>query len=362
MSNIDTININGIFYDRKSIKNLYADISSTDQWVQAIVEFLTNWFNSEDYIISKTSGSTGKPKEIYIPKTSMIESAKSTIAFLNLEKNQTALLCLSPENIGGKMMLVRAIVQNLKIIIVKPSLNPLGFLKENETIDFAAMTPLQIKCVLENNSVSKINNIKKLILGGAPLSKEIENNLQKISSEVYETFGMTETISHIALRRVNGTNASKNFKALKGVQLGLDNRNCLTVHAPKILKKDIVTNDIVEFHDINCFKWLGRIDNIINSGGIKIIPELLELKVSTIYNKPFFITGLKDAKFGEKVTMIIEGEDLDSVTKLLLLNSLKEILPKNHAPKEIISIVNFLKTPNGKIKRKETLDSFLLGC
>lgn len=354
-SNIDTININGIVYTQTNIKTLSKNLENSDQWVLTIIQFLKDWFNDLDFITSQTSGSTGIPKEIKMEKSKMVESAKATISFFQLKENQTALLCLPSEYIGGKMMLLRAMVAGLKLVVIKPTANPFLQLKEEEEIDFSALTPMQMHTALKSEQNHKINNLKTIILGGSPLMNETENLMQNTNSQIYETYGMTETVSHIALRKINGENKSSYFKALKGIHLGQDNRACLTIHAPKLLDNPIVTNDIVEFLDINGFKWLGRIDNIINSGGIKIIPEVVEEKVNTIYTKPFFIAGMPDVVLGQKVVMIIEGEELDSVTKLLLLNTLKEMLPKNNAPKEIYSVLLFSRTDNGKIKRLETL-------
>jgi o-succinylbenzoate---CoA ligase len=356
----DTIHINGIIYTQKNFETLLQNLGNSEPWVLAIAQFLKEWFNDLDYIFSQTSGSTGTPKQIKIEKNKMVESAKLTISFFGLQKDQTALLCLPCEYIGGKMMIVRSIVAGLKLKVIKPSVNPFLNLEEDAQIDFSAFTPMQMQNALQSEQRQKINNLKIIILGGAPLAYQTENLLQNITSQIYETYGMTETISHIALRKINGENKASYFKALKGIQLGQDDRDCLTIYAPKLIVAPIVTNDLVEFVDINGFKWLGRVDNIINSGGIKIIPEVIEEKVNTIYNKPFFIAGITDTMLGQKVVMIIEGEKLDHVTELLLIKMLKEILPKNQSPKEIFAIPFVVRTENGKIKRKETLKQLFL--
>ena len=228
--------------------------------------FLKDWFSISHFIEVQTSGSTGTPKTIFLKKEFVINSAKATGTFLKLEKNTSALLCLPVQYIAGKLMVVRALTLGWHLDFFEPSSNPLK--NVNKQYDFSAMTPMQLE-----NSLSKINLIKKLIVGGGAVSNQLKEKLKNISTKVFATYGMTETITHIALKQLNHLEVQPNFYTLlPNVTIYKDQKNCLVINAPKISESIIFTNDVVDLVATNQFEWLGRFDNVINSGGIKLHP------------------------------------------------------------------------------------------
>jgi len=314
--------------------------------------FLQEWFNTMDFVEVKTSGSTGVPKLIQLQKKHMISSAIATGVFFNLPNKTTALLCMSPNYIAGKMMLIRALTLGWHIDIVEPSSNPLK--NCNRNYDFSAMIPLQL-----NNCLASIYKVKKLIVGGGVVSKELLEKIQPIKTEIFATYGMTETITHIAVKKLNHCHSElveeSNYEILPDVSISKDERGCLVINAPKVSKQLVVTNDLIELISPSKFKWLGRFDTIINSGGIKLIPEQIEAKLTEIISQRFFVAGIPDVNLGEKLILIIEAEN--SLDKDLLLKRVKELenLLKYEIPKEIYYVKQFIETPTKKIDRIKTV-------
>lgn len=308
-----------------------------------IIQFLEEWYNPALTIDTFTSGSTGKPKTIALKKEAMLKSAELTTSFFKLVKHNTALLCLPTNFIAGKLMLLRAQFAELNLISVAPSRNPLKGV--NTKIDFAAMTPMQVKTVINENP-KKLNLITTLIIGGAPVDSTLEKELKQFKTNCYSTFGMTETITHIALKKLNKSN---HFIALPTVSFNKTTDNCLIISAPHVSNIPLITNDKIELLSPTSFVWLGRKDNVINTGGIKVQAEELEFKISqVISNHRFFITTLKDELLGQKIILIIEAESgFDS--KSISFKSLE----KYSIPKAIYTIPKFIETETGKIKRKE---------
>ena len=325
------------------------DFSSSDTLLQFeeklpefIVLFLKNWFSDSKFMKLQTSGSTGTPKILDVEKDKMLNSAKMTCDFLGLKEGNTALLCLPTEYISGKMMLVRAIERRMKLLIQTPSLFPL----ENITkeIDFCAMTPLQVQ-----NSLDKIHYIKKLIIGGASISESLKQQLiqKNPQTKIYETYGMSETLSHIALKSIS-PKREEYFRILDGIKISQDQRGCLVINAPKLNNKTLITNDLIKLKNKREFKFLGRIDNIINSGGIKISPENLEDWIKKFIPNELVFIGIPDINLGEKLVLVLEGkEDLNLKSHILQLPFEKKYLK----PKEIIFIEKIPRTPNNKIDR-----------
>lgn len=344
----------------KSFSSEKEILTYTKNKYQEIFWFLTDWFDDLDFIVSSSSGSSGRPKSIKIKKRHMISSALATGQFFELPAKSKALLCLSTNFIAGKMMLVRALMLGWHLDIVEPKLNPLENI--SKAYDFSAMVPLQL-----HHSLSNINLIKKLIVGGAPISKKMENKIASVESKIFATFGMTETISHIAVKKLNhlsidnkSNDDNSYFKLLPNIEILTDTNGCLVIDAPKISDELIVTNDLVKIYANSQFKWLGRFDNIINSGGIKIIPEQIELMLQEIIFKRFFISSIPDDVLGEKVVLIIEADPKDAKmdsywNRILRLKSLK----KYEIPKEIILVKSFIETETKKIQRRKTLDLLL---
>ena len=307
-----------------------------------IVLFLKNWFSDSKFMKVQTSGSTGIPKILDVEKDKMLNSAKMTCDFLELKEGNTALLCLPTEYISGKMMLVRAIERRMKLLIQTPSLFPL----ENITkeIDFCAMTPLQVQ-----NSLDKIHCIKKLIIGGASISESLKQQLiqKNPRTKIYETYGMSETLSHIALKSIS-PKREEYFRVLDGIKISQDQRGCLVINAPLLNDKILITNDLIKLKNKREFNFLGRIDNIINSGGIKISPENLEDWIKKFIPNELVFIGIPDINLGEKLVLVLEGkEDLNLKSHILQLPFEKKYLK----PKEIIFIEKIPRTPNNKIDR-----------
>ena len=332
--------INGYHLNALDLSRIaYSYIKEGDANEQAIGEFLLDWFDDKEYIEMRTSGTTGLPKRVQLQKRAMIHSALSTGDFFELEPGNKALLCLPVQFIAGKMMLVRSLILGLDLDIVAPSTEPLAL--NTTQYDFVAMVPLQVQ-----NSIEALKNVKKLIVGGAKMDAALEEKvLPLIKTAVYETYGMTETITHIAARRV-GENV---FTVLPNVKIAQDDRGCLVITVPYISDEPVVTNDLVEIIRENQFIFLGRIDNVINSGGVKLIPEQIEAKLIDKISARFFVTGIPDSVLGEKLILVIEGEKQDFAPDFF------EFLGKFEKPKEIVFVPKFKENENGKLLRKPSL-------
>lgn len=313
-----------------------------------VLIFVEEWFSDSKTVSVQTSGSTGAPKVFEFEKSRMLASAKKTCDFLELKEGDSALLCLPIEYISGKMMVVRSILRKLKLEIANPSLNPLENL-ENE-VDFCAMTPLQVE-----HSLDKLYLIKKLIIGGAAVSKNLKSQISNLNlkTQIYETYGMSETLSHIALRKLFPE--VDYFSLFQGIHISQDERGCLTINAPELNAEILKTNDIVEIVDDGKFRFIGRADNVINSGGAKIFPEQLEALVKKEIPNELVFLGIPDEVLGQKLILIIEGNDNETINHQL---STINFQPKFHKPKEIIFIDKIPRTPNGKVNRRELLNMF----
>lgn len=315
-------------------------IETKNQFEMQIFDFFESWFSKSDFMQVKTSGSTGKPKIFDIEKSKMINSATMTCDFLQLKPHNIALLCLPIEYISGKMLLVRALVRKMKVIITEPSLKPLENI--DTPIDFCAMTPLQVE-----NSLDKLHLIKKLIIGGAAVSESLKGKLSTIQSEIYETYGMSETLSHIALKKLR-PDTENHFTCFAGINISTDDRGCLKIYAPKLNEEILQTNDLVEIISSNQFKFIGRMDNVINSAGVKIFPEALEALVKKYTPNELVFIGLDDKSLGQKLTLVIEAQESEPLRQQL---STIEYSSKLHRPKEIIFIDKIPRTENGKVSR-----------
>lgn len=308
-------------------------------WEKEILDFWEEWTSDSEFILSKTSGSTGTPKEIQLPKSAMKMSAQMTGEFFGLKEGISALLCMSVHFIAGKMMIVRAIELKLKLFLEEPKSKIL--LKES--IDFVPMTPMQVE-----NSFESLEKIKILLIGGAPLSDHLRARLWKLSTRSFESYGMTETITHIGLKEIS----EEFFTILKDVSVRKDDRDCLVIKTP-YFDDEIRTNDIVELKNTTQFKWLGRFDNVINSGGIKLFPEQIEKKLKPYMKEEFIISSVPDDLLGEKLILIIEGNK----TSDFHLSS--SVLSKYEIPKEIHFVEKFPRTESGKIIRDQIKASLL---
>ncbi len=304
----------------------------------------------------QTSGSTGDPKKIIITREQMIGSASLTERALSLKADDTALLALDPVFIAGKMMIVRSFVTGLRMYAVEPSSNPLEKLPPEISIDFAAMVPLQVKTILESKHPQMIERVKTCIIGGAPLDKTTEEKLKHFNSSFYQTYGMTETISHIALKNLKSEDPVYNI--LPGITISTDNRRCLVIRAP-FLKEEVVTNDVVEIFNSNTFQWIGRWDNIINSGGVKVSAEKLEEAIGKIFTRleihqPFFVYGAPDERFGERVVLVVQSPAPVASSLANAIHSLEHTFSPYSLPKELYEAPGFVFTSTMKVNRRDT--------
>lgn len=306
--------------------------------------FLCDWFSQSPLLDVFTSGSTGEPKRMSIEKKRMMQSAQLTCSFLHLKANDTALLCMSLNYIAGKMMVVRALVAGLNLYLATPSGNPL---KDIDTpITLAAMIPLQVYNSLQNESEKeRLKSIDKLIIGGGAIDPQLEKNLKNFPNKVFSTYGMTETLSHIALRQLNGANQNEHYIPFASVKLSLSEDDALIIDAPLVSKERLYTNDIADLFDDGSFMIVGRKDNIINSGGVKIQIEKLEHLLSSFIDTPFAISSLPDEKFGEIVVLVVVGDEI------IDMQQIEQNIPAYDIPKKTIRIDSIPTTETGKINR-----------
>jgi O-succinylbenzoic acid--CoA ligase len=331
--------LNGVVREGEQLQHFcLQELDQAPEWLAHIYEFILEWLSPEESVEAYTSGSTGTPKKVYLQKKHMIASALKTNDYFGLTANHAALLCLSPNYIAGKMMLVRAFVGGFNLLCVEPSGAPLKQL--STPVDFVAMVSLQAF-----NSISDFNSdIKHVIIGGGAVSSELKAQLRDLPTRFYETYGMTETVSHVAIREIGEKESF--FRAMSNVLFEQDDRLCLKIIAPDICSGDIITNDIVELIGKKEFKFLGRYDNVINSGGVKIIPEEVEKKLEKVLHVPFLISSLPHKQLGEQVVLVVEeGQDLS-------LPDFSLYLLKYQIPKKVVFISNIPLTDTGKVRRK----------
>jgi len=319
-------------------------------------EFLAEWQNDSPTVLVHTSGSTGKPKPLLVEKRRMEASARITCQFLGLKEGDTALLCMPLDYIAGKMMVVRALTCGLRLISVEPK----GCPEWDGPVDFAAMVPLQVWNLLQQ-APQRLQQIRHLIIGGGAINEELAAALQDLSHAVWSTYGMTETLSHIALRRLNGPERSDWYTPFEGVDVSLNEEDCLVIHAPAVHDGPLVTNDIAELSTANCqlstvncqlstqkFRILGRKDNVICSGGIKIQIEKVERLLHPHLHEPYMITKTPDTKLGEQVVLLTESHDIPTIQGIC-----RQVLPKYWQPRMYLSVDQIPITETGKPARAE---------
>ncbi|MCB0489517.1 MAG: AMP-binding protein [Cyclobacteriaceae bacterium] len=348
--------IRGVRFTYQQLIN--GDFIPQSDFEKNVVDFTRLWWGNNNSFEMKTSGSTGEPKTILVTREQMIGSARNTIKHLGLKAGDNALVCLDPAYIAGKMMLVRCFEHELNIILSDPKANPLIDTPSAIRIDFVALVPLQLQQLVKECR-DRLNKIQVVIVGGASVDKHLENDIVNLNCDVYSTYGMTETVSHVALQKLNGNDRSQYFEALPGVDLDVDDRGCLTIEADYLPNK-IVTNDMVDLVDQKRFVWKGRVDNVINTGGIKISPEVIEQKLSSIVLKStiaadYFIGGIEDETLGQKLCLFIEMSSLGHESLEKLKEEAAAMLSKYEIPKEIRLVDKLVRTPTGKINRKESI-------
>ena len=339
--------LKGYYFSTDELKDIgYDFIKEGVPYEVSIGKFIMDWMDKEDHINVKTSGSSGNPKIIQISKQAMVNSAIRTGDFFDVQIGDTALHCLPADFIAGKMMLVRAMILGLSLDLVQPTAQPMKDVYS--AYDFVAMTPMQA-----HHSLGRLHQIKTLIIGGAPIYPKLNEKLVSLHDNCFETYGMTETITHIAVSKLSVP--KKPFRALDGIHLEVDRDGCLVVNAPDITDQLIYTNDLIEMHDEKTFTYLGRRDNVINSGGFKISPEVVEQKLAHHIQFPFFLYGIPDEVLGQKLIMVLEGNDKQAseIEKQL---AACVTLEKFEVPKALYYVSEILRN-NGKYIRGKTVDT-----
>ena len=316
------------------------------EFLQDLDAFLQEWQNDEPTVWVHTSGSTGTPKPMQVEKKRMEASARLTCSFLGLREGDSALLCMPLQYIAGKMVVVRSLVVGLRLIPMVPSGYPLKDLKEAPT--FAAMIPMQVYNTLQvPKERSILMEIKHLIIGGGAIDEALANDLKSFPNHVWSTYGMTETLSHIALRKLNGQDASDWYTPFDNVRIRLSEEGTLIIHAPNVCAEELTTNDIAEINGEGKFRILGRKDNTINSGGVKIQIEQVEGLLKKYLDIPFQITARKDNKFGEIVVLIYNKVENEANIRQVC----EDTLPTYWVPKAYIPVDELPMTGTGKPDR-----------
>ena len=350
-------------------KRTFENLDSNNPYHQKVVGVIDEWTKTKQIIVS-TSGSTGEPKQIQLEENQVKTSIRQTQKAFSLTSETIGFCCLSVEFIAGKLMLLRAWEIGYEVCIVEPSSNPfivlnkkeINYLLSNQTHLFFAFVPLQLTAIFtDNHSVEIINNTKTIVVGGAKINEQLIEKIQSINTPVFATYGMTETVTHVAIRRENGEQKSNYFTTLEGIEIRKNLVNCLEIKGLTTKNNWLTTTDLVEIYDKNSFELLGRIDNIINSGGIKISLEKVEDSIEKILKKlqintPFFCYGQPDEKLGQRLVLYIEIKKTDEILHQIEIG-LKD-LPKFEQPKKIHLLSQFFWTKSGKIDKLKTSHVF----
>jgi len=337
-----TITIQGVTYTSQSFLAAFSNEQPEKGLSAEVIRFLLTWFSSCETMEIQTSGSTGKPARYQVPKSAMIESAINTCRFLELNPREKALICLPMNYIAAQMMVVRALVAGLDIYLTEPVGKPLQH--DNNRYRISSMVPLQVYNTLqEPDGKQKLEQTAILLIGGGPLDIQLENRLKELNNELYMTYGMAETLSHVALRRLNGPDASSWYRPMPDVDICLNEAGCLQIEAPWAVSHPVVTKDMGIQQPDGRFSIIGRSDNLLSTGGMKVHAETLEAIFSQWISVPFAITSLPDAKFGERIILVSEQPVNE--------NLLSRHQPNWQIPKQFVVVPSLPRTQSGKIDR-----------
>jgi O-succinylbenzoic acid--CoA ligase len=342
---------------------LAIDPPPIEPYFRATYDFAQAWLRGESEFVLNTSGSTGTPKPISLQKSQMEASARMTGRALDLPANTQALVCLNTAYIAGRMMLVRGLVLDWEICVVKPVANPLSLFGAAISFDFVAMVPLQLAaCLADESTRPLVERCGKILLGGAPVSWGLESQIQHLKVPVFQSYGMTETVSHVALRRVNGPGRTEAYQILGNIDFGVDDRGCLWVRGAVTNFDTIQTNDLVALKPGGTFLWLGRADSVINSGGVKIMLDKLERIAEGILHKmdvpnAFFLWHEDDERLGQKLVLFLEKMPVVVNVTELLANFADRVDPYE-VPKAVYFVEKFKNTPTAKLDKKATARAY----
>ena len=349
------VHVGGCWHTLESA--LILNPSTLEEHEKNAMIIVRQWLDGKAEFTFHTSGSSGSPKPMTFRRAQLETSAKLTAKVLGLTDGMKALACLDVNFVAGTMMIIRSLVTRMDLMLKPPIANPLKAL--SEAIDFIALVPLQVSAVLRD-SRAKLDAISTVIIGGAPLSRSAMDQLRSHPGACYASYGMTETLTHIALQRLSGPNRQEDFHLLSGIHARTDERGCLVIHAPHLGVEPVITNDQAEFTGAQTFRILGRIDQVINSGGIKIQISQVEKAVEDVLDElgigiRFFIAPKPDDQLGERVCLILEGSPLENTVAAVMMEGVRKRLSKFEVPKEIQYAATFTETSTQKIDRRATL-------
>jgi O-succinylbenzoic acid--CoA ligase len=324
-----------------------------------VYDFMESWQQGQTEFTLQTSGSTGTPKPIQVTRKQLTASALMTGKALQIGKGTRALVCLNASYIAGLMMLVRGMELDWELTIVEPSSNPMIGLPQDAHFDFVAMVPMQLAACLEDSRTQHlVNNLGKILLGGAPVGVSLQKKISDLQIPVYQSYGMTETVSHVALKKLNGREVTGRYFFLPGIHFGTDARGCLFVSGEVTGQEIVQTNDLVEISG-NTFEWIGRADNVINSGGVKIILDIVDGLIAEVFHdlnltNAFFTWYQPDEKLGQKLVLIIEGS-AELVVETDILAEIRAQVSAYETPKHVYFVDQFTKTATDKVDKRETV-------
>lgn len=348
-----------MFYEI-SPKTILQTPAPVDPYFRQAWEFCREWALGKTVFVLHTSGSTGQPKPIQLTRSQMKAGARMTRQALGLEEGNTALVCLNVAYIAGTMMLVRGMEIGMTLYIVPPSSQPFESLPDHLKIDFAAFVPLQVQTLLESeNQRRRLEALKVILVGGAAIGASLLAGIRTLNVPIFSTYGMTETVSHVALQRLNGAEASpESYELLDGIEAETDERNCLRLCGAVTNHEWIQTNDVVVFKDKRHFRIVGRADNIINSGGVKIQLEKVERAFEQAVKGPqrFFAWWTPDERLGQRLVLVIETTE--AIDNESLKKDLLPLLSPYEIPKEVFTVEKFSETPTGKVDKRATFAQF----
>lgn len=333
-----------------------ADPVTFSPWGRAALAFCHAWLNDQSHFEVHTSGSTGPPQPVLLSREQMCASAQATATALGLQPGEPALVALPPASIAGRMMLVRGLELGLPLVVVEPTRRPLALAPPDIPLRFTALVPLQLEATLGvATEAARLDGMRAVLIGGAPLSPDLAQRVRQLQAPLYHTYGMTESATHVALRRLNGPDASDLFTPLPGVEVGQDERGCLTVCGPMTAGRHLTTHDHVTLLPDGRFRWLGRLDYVINSGGVKVQAEKVEAALQQLCpGRRVVVVGRPDPALGECVTALIEGSPLPVVALRAALGQTGR-LSRYEMPRAFHFLPVFPETPTGKINRPALL-------
>lgn len=325
-------------------------------------DFMKLWLGDTTDFELQTSGSTGVPKTINVTRVQLSSSARLTGQALGLGAGTKALVCLNIAYVAGMMMLVRGMELGWNLSIMEPVSNPFIHLEGNKHFDFTALVPMQLSACMEDELAKEnIPRLGKILLGGAPVGLALLKQIQDLQTPVYHSYGMTETVSHIALKTLNGKDQNDFYLFLSEVVGGVDDRNCLFISGPMTNGVIVQTNDLVEMNPTGTgFKWIGRADNVINSGGVKIVLDTVDDQIAHVLfrlklSNNYFTWYQEDEKLGQKLVLFVEG-NAEIISDKTLLAEIRKEVSTYQTPKHVYFVNRFEKTPTDKTDKRRTAE------